>query len=76
MVNHFCNDQATRLFNKKPGRHAVTGPETFPGVTINWDLLESNSSRFRKNLDAYRQLLQSTSSPLEWLKLTRLFFAA
>jgi hypothetical protein len=54
----------------------VTGPETFPGVTINWDLLESNSSRFRKNLDAYRQLLQSTSSPLEWLKLTRLFFAA
>ena len=48
MTNHFRNDQAKRLYQKKPNCHSVTGPESFPGIAINWDCIYSNAKIFRE----------------------------
>ena len=37
MTNHVENDQAERLFERKPDRTLVTGPSDFPCLPINWE---------------------------------------
>jgi len=53
MSNHAKNVQKWRLYEKKRGRCAVTGPETFPNVSIDLDAFRSYSDDFRADL-AYR----------------------
>jgi hypothetical protein len=37
MTNHVDNDQAQRLFERKPDLTLVTGPSDFPHLPINWE---------------------------------------
>lgn len=41
MTNHRFNDRVKRVYEWKPHRTAVTGPQSFPGVPIDWSLLRA-----------------------------------
>lgn len=47
-VNHTDNAQGYRLYERKQ-RTAVVGPESFPGVTIDWDRFRQRASVFRRS---------------------------
>lgn len=46
MTNHFQNVQMWRLYEKKTEREKVVGPETFPGITIDWGRARTYSGYF------------------------------
>lgn len=56
--NHFGNDQVLRLFEPKPDRAPVQGPQDFPGVAIDWDGFKRNARTFAKRPGIYRELLR------------------
>jgi hypothetical protein len=41
MTNHVSNDQSERLFEAKRERKAVTGPDDFPDLPIDWSRASS-----------------------------------
>jgi hypothetical protein len=58
VCNHFGNDQVLRLFEYKPDRAPVQGPQDFPGVHINVDRFQSIAPAFVKRPSVYRQLVR------------------
>jgi hypothetical protein len=46
MTNHFTNNQAGRLYEKKPSYTKVSGPESFPEFDINWSIARRYSAEF------------------------------
>ncbi len=44
--NHRIND-SRRLEEVKPEREIVTGPDSFPGIPIDWNIIRENQSLFR-----------------------------
>ncbi len=47
MSNHTDNDQRRRLYERKSGKVPVTGPETFPNLTVDFKSIEKYSEDFR-----------------------------
>jgi hypothetical protein len=50
MSNHTNNVQKWRLYERKSDRIPVTGPETFPNVTLDLERFETYSQDFRNSL--------------------------
>lgn len=47
MTNHFRNNQTNRLFEKKASYEPVVGPDSFPGMPINWTKAHQYSEEFK-----------------------------
>jgi hypothetical protein len=58
VCNHFGNDQVLRLFEYKPDRAPVQGPQDFPGVPINFGRFQSIAPAFVKRPSVYRHLVR------------------
>ena len=50
MSNHVGNDQKWRLYERKSGKTPVTGPETFPNLTVDLRRFAEYADDFEKNL--------------------------
>ncbi|QQP99047.1 glycosyltransferase [Lysobacter enzymogenes] len=65
--NHFGNDQVLRLFEPKPDREPVSGPQDFPGVPIDFARFRGNARAFGKRPRVYRELVRELwSRPMPW----------
>lgn len=53
MSNHVGNDQKWRLYERKSDQTPVTGPETFPNVTVDLQRFAEYAGDFEKNLKDY-----------------------
>jgi hypothetical protein len=56
--NHFGNDQVLRLFEPKPDRAPVAGPQDFPDVPLDFDRFRRNAAAFGKRPRVYRELVR------------------
>ena len=56
--NHFGNDQVLRLFEPKPDRAPVTGPQDFPDVPLDLAHFRRNAAVFAKRPRIYRELVR------------------
>ncbi|KZN66258.1 glycosyltransferase [Pseudoalteromonas luteoviolacea] len=69
-LNHFSNDQATRLFEHKQGIAPVTEAQFFPNdVRINWDVFQKHRNLFEVSSERYQKFLQEISSYSKKLNL-------
>jgi hypothetical protein len=56
--NHFGNDQVLRLFEPKPDRTPVAGPQDFPGVPLDFARFRRDAAAFGKRFGVYRALVR------------------
>ena len=58
MTNHFFNDEAWRLLERKPDRLRVVGNESFPHVGLRLESFTKYAPLFSKQWDIYTELLR------------------
>lgn len=56
--NHFGNDQVLRLFEPKPDRAPVAGPQDFPDVPLDFERFRRIAGTFGKRPRVYRELVR------------------
>lgn len=75
--NHFGNDQVLRLFEPKPDRVPVRGPQDFPGVPIDLGRFKLEAHTFGKRPRVYRELVRELwSRPMRlWPRIRMIAWA-
>ncbi|KZN32603.1 hypothetical protein N480_25475 [Pseudoalteromonas luteoviolacea S2607] len=69
-LNHFSNDQATRLFEYKKGTASVNETRFFPGdVRIDWGVFQKHRNLFEVSSERYKKFLLEISSYSKKLNL-------
>lgn len=69
-LNHFVNDQATRLFEQKSGTAPVVDTQFFPDdIRIDWSVFHENRELFKLSSQRYKKFLLEINSYSKKLKL-------
>lgn len=69
VTNHVQNLQADRLFEPKPEASRVEGPETFPGLTLDWAALHRHADQF--HVGTRSRFLQRSWRVRRWFRRRR-----
>jgi hypothetical protein len=70
MTNHFFNDEAWRLLERKPDRHRVIGNESFPHVGLKLESFTEHAKLFSKRWNIYTEMLRQVIA-LSKIRLTQ-----